>query len=95
MSNPERAFSTWKTKLVQIKRQKEWIKALESLGYIVESGKGSHYVARNRNFDRSDYRSLVLTIQKDIRKDVNESMFKELIKKGLSENDILKAFRFK
>lgn len=91
MSNPEQVFSTWKTKLMHIKRQKGWIKALESLGYVVEPGKGSHYVARNRNFDRSDYRSLVLTIQKDIRKDVNESMFKELIKKGISEDEILRA----
>jgi predicted RNA binding protein YcfA (HicA-like mRNA interferase family) len=80
-----------RAKLGKIKNQKTWIHAIQKLGFLVEPGKGSHFVARNTLYPKSDYRSLIVVIQHDIRKDVSESIFKELVKKGVSENDIFDA----
>jgi predicted RNA binding protein YcfA (HicA-like mRNA interferase family) len=94
MFDSESSHPELKPKLASVKRQSEWIKVTQKLGFIVEPGKGSHYVARNNKFPKSDCRSLIVTIQKEIRRDVSESIFKELMRKGVPEDDIWRALGF-
>ncbi len=83
------------SKILGIKKQSVWIRALEKLGCLVESGKGSHFVARNNQFPKNDYRSLIVTIQNNPRPDVNQSIYKELVRKGYKESEIISALGFK
>lgn len=86
----EKEADLWAS-LVRIKKQKQWIKAIERLGLEAIPSKGSHYTARRPGYELQDMNGLVVTIQYHVRKDVNEEIFKTLMKKGFKEDDIWKA----
>lgn len=82
----------WK-QLPKIKKKKDWINAGVKLGLKVTQSKGgsSHYALRYPNYENWDIRGLVATIFDPVRKDMSESIFKQLLDKGYQEDDIWKA----
>ena len=75
-------------------RRQDWKKVAEKLELIwdEEHGKGSHAVIRDPKYPKPyDTRGLLATVQKNIYKEVNKSIFKNLVKKGINEDDIWKA----
>lgn len=86
-------------RLDNIKKQKVWEKAGIRLGLeIGERKPGTHYISlrdpKNKNY--SDPRSLVSTVQKNLYKQANQSIFKEVLNFGLktgqySEDDVWEA----
>jgi hypothetical protein len=85
-------------RLNNIKKSQEWINAAEALGLrIATSGGGtSHSTIRDpKNLDNDDPKSLIATVQKNIYKQANHAIFKQLIKFGIPEEDIWKALRLR
>ena len=75
-------------------RQSDWGTAAKRLGldFSKSWGKGSHGVIRRPQFpDPSDTRGLIATVQKDLGKQHNQRIFKQLLDCGSSEDDIWKA----
>jgi len=77
-------------------KQKDWIKASKRLGLNVSTtgGRGSHCVIRDPKFKNpNDTRSLIATIQKNLFKQANETIFKQFINSGILEDDIWRALK--
>ena len=76
---PNRGFSDLK--------QKDWIKACERLGLIVETnrGKGSHCLIKHPQTEHK------YTIQRHLHKFINIKIFKKMMEWGFEENDIWNA----
>jgi len=82
-----------------IKKPKIWEKAGIELGLDIGNRKsGTHYTSlRNPHIkDHSNPESLVTTVQKNLYKQANQSIFKEVLKFGIktgmyTEDDIWKA----
>ncbi len=79
-------------------RQNDWGKAAQKLGLDFSNswGRGSHGVIRDPKFpDPSDTRGFITTIQKNLGKQHNQRIFKQLLdygmKLGINEDDIWKA----
>ncbi|MFH1192886.1 MAG: hypothetical protein V1656_01035 [Candidatus Jorgensenbacteria bacterium] len=69
----------------------DWERATNCLGLVWSNkyGKGSHGVMRDPKYpDPSDTRGRVTTIQKNLYKEANISIFKNLRKKGIDEDKI-------
>jgi len=77
--------------------QKNWESAADRLGLSFSYcyGKGSHAVIRDPQYpDPADIRGLIVTVQKNLYKQANRSIFKKLIDWGISEDDIWKALGY-
>lgn len=72
-------------------KQKDWARAGRRLGLEVSArgGKGSHLAIRRSR----DTTSLITTVQKDLSKQLNQTIFKQLLDSGISEDDIWKALK--
>jgi len=75
--------------------QKDWIYAVDRLGLMadVSGGKGSHMVIRNSKYPVSDQRGRIATIQRDLGKQHNQTIFKHVMKYGIAEDDIWRALK--
>jgi hypothetical protein len=74
--------------------QKNWESAANRLGlsFSYRFGKGPHAVIRDPQYpDPADTRGLIATVQKNLYKQANRSIFKKLRDWGISEDDIWKA----
>jgi len=82
----------WRS-LPNIKKGDVWIHAAQKLGLNVTQPKGgsSHFAIRSSEYDRSDIRSLIVTVCHTTRKDSNEKIFKTMLDHGISEDAIWKA----
>jgi len=77
-------------------KQKDWKKAAMrlNLNVSVSGGKGSHIVIRDPNCqNQNDIDSLIATVQKNLAKQLNQTIFKHLLEYGISEDDIWKALK--
>ncbi len=78
-----------------IKRNQNWFKAAETLGFVVTQSRGgtSHYVIREKDADPKDIRTVITTIAShgNLRQDVNREIFKSFLNHGVQEDDIWKA----
>ncbi len=81
------------SRLGNIKKQQEWLKAAERLNLIVAGGggKGSHWAIRNSDYPINDIRSLVATIPANLYKQANQNVFKQLLADGIPEDKIWQA----
>ena len=81
------------SRLGNIKKQQEWLRAAEKLGLKVDGGggKGSHWAIRNRDYPINDIRSLIATVPANLYKQANQNVFKQLLAAGLVEDDIWQA----
>ena len=80
--------------LNNIKTPQEWLKASEKLGLrTTRSTSGtSHCTIRDpKNLDNNDPKSLIATIQKNLYKQSNQRIFKQIIDFGIGEDDLWKA----
>ena len=82
----------WK-QLCNIKRQKVWLNAAEKLGFIIDTSTGgtSHTNIRDKRYPITDVRSLVVTVQSNLYKVVNEKYFKRFLDFGIEEDAIWRA----
>ncbi|KKW11367.1 MAG: hypothetical protein UY50_C0015G0011 [Parcubacteria group bacterium GW2011_GWA2_49_9] len=80
--------------LNNVKRPQEWMKAAEKLGLSVAASSGgtSHCTIRDpNNQNREDIKSLIATVQKNLYKQANQHIFKQILNFGKSEDDIWRA----
>jgi len=75
--------------------QKDWIQVAERLSLPCEGGKGSHCVIRNTKFPINDIRSVISTVQSNLYREANLTIFKNLVNYGISEDDIWRALKIK
>lgn len=83
-------------RLNNIKKPQEWLKASERLGLrTTRSSSGtSHCAIRDpKNSNDDDPKSLIATVQKNLYKQANQGIFKEMINFGISEDDIWRALK--
>jgi hypothetical protein len=82
-------------RLGNIKQKEQWFKVAEKLGFEVTQKKGgsSHYPIRIPGTAVTDISGLVVTVYEhgELRKDVNEKIFKAFLRAGGAEDDIWKA----
>ncbi len=81
-------------RLNNIKTPQEWLKASERLGLRTSRSTGgtSHCTIRDpKNVNDNDPRSLISTVQKNLYKQSNERIFKQILASGIAEDDIWKA----
>lgn len=74
----------------------DWCRAGRRLGLTVSTsqGKGSHAVIRNPQYpDPSDFRGHITNIQRHLYKEMNRTIFKQLLNFGIMEDDIWKALK--
>jgi len=74
----------------------DWCHAGQRLGLMVSvsSGKGSHAVIRDSRYpDIADIRGHITTIPRHLYKEINRTIFKQLLDFGVAEDDIWKALR--
>jgi hypothetical protein len=72
-------------KLGSIKRQSEWIRAAETLGFRISNGGKHPYVIRDPvNPSNSDFRSSVTTIPSHLHKVMNERIFLQILNSPIS-----------
>ena len=79
-----------------VKSQSKWRTCVERLGLFVKKCKNSHLtVWKNKEeAEENNVQKMVATIQKDIRPDVNEGIFDNLVEKsGKTEEEILRAVK--
>jgi hypothetical protein len=80
--------------LNNIKTPQEWLKVAEKLSLRTAKSTGgtSHCTIRDpKNLDNNDPKSLIATIQKNLYKQANQRIFKQIIDFGIVEDDIWKA----
>lgn len=70
-------------------RQKDWIRACQKLGLIVDTrhGKGSHVLIKHPQ------KGIKYTLQQDLHKIVNQKILKKLLEWGFSEQEVFEALR--
>ena len=76
-------------------KQNEWLKAGKRLDLIASSssGKGSHGTLRDPKYSPDDIKSLVITIPKNLYKEMNHVIFTQLLDHGFIEDQIWKALK--
>ena len=81
--------------LGKIKKQRDWLLAAERLGLKVDGGggKGSHWAIRNGKYPNDNPKSLVATIQTNLFRQANQTIFKNLLDEGIAEDDIWRALK--
>jgi hypothetical protein len=80
--------------LNNIKTSDEWIRAANKLGLRTSKSTGgtSHSTIRDpNNMNNDDPKSLIATVQRNLYKQSNQGIFKQIINFGISEDDIWKA----
>lgn len=82
-------------RLGNIKRKEQWFKVAEELGFEVtqKSGGSSHYPIRIPGTAVTDVSGVVVTVYEhgELRKDVNQKIFKAFLRVNVLEDDIWKA----
>lgn len=88
-------------KLRSIKKQSEWVKCCEKLGFRMTHGGKHPYVARDpENPNDGDFRSSVTTIPSHPNPGVNKKIFEQMlnspvaVRMGITEDAIWKALGF-
>jgi len=74
----------------------DWYNAGRRLGLTVSTsyGKGSHAVIRDPYYpDPADFRGHITNIQRHLYKKMNQTIFKQLLKFGIAEDDIWRALK--
>ena len=84
--------------LGSIKKQSQWLKAAESLGFRITSGGKHPYVVRDpENDDDRNFTSSVTTIPSHLHKVINQKIFRQFLdspvskRMEVSEDDIWRA----
>lgn len=73
-------------RLGSIKKQSQWLRAAEILGFRITSGGKHPYVIRDsENPDNGDYRSSVTTIPSNLHTLINKKIFKQILNSPVSE----------
>lgn len=85
-------------RLPNLKKTAIWLRAAKKLGLVVTQSKGgtSHYALRLPNYEQNDIKGLVVVVYAHgtLRKDVNEKIFKAILNKGFTEDQIWEALGF-
>jgi hypothetical protein len=72
--------------LGSVKRQSQWLKAAEELGFRISHGGKHPYVIRDReNLNNADFRSSVATIPSNLHTVINQKIFRQLLESPVSE----------
>ncbi len=86
--------------LGSIKKQSQWLKAAEFLGFRITSGGKHPYVIRDKeNTEDGDLRSSISTIPSHLHRTINQMIFRQLLESpvsermGISEDDIWRALK--
>lgn len=81
--------------LSNIKKKEIWIDAAKRLKLNITQPKGgsSHYAIRLPGYENYDVRGLISNVYDPVRKDISESIFKRLLDKGFTEDDIWRALK--
>ena len=77
-------------------KQRDWIKAGGRLGLHVsiKGGRGSHIVIKDPKCSNPvGIRGLITTVQKDLRKQHNQTIFKQFLDYGIEEDRIWRALK--
>lgn len=76
-------------------RPKDWENTGRRLKLAVskEGGKGSHCVIRDPAYPDQDYKGLITTIPRNLYKELNQAIFKQIFKFGIPEDDIWRALK--
>lgn len=84
--------------LDSIKRQSQWLKAAERLGFRkTHGGKHPHVIRDPENQNDADFRSSVTTIPTNLHRVINQSIFRQFLESpisgrmGIAEDDIWRA----
>jgi hypothetical protein len=84
-----------------IKRQSQWLRAAEILGFRITHGGKHPYVVRDPdNLNNGDYKCSVTTIPSNLHATINQKIFKQILNSPISkrmqitEDDIWKALNF-
>lgn len=82
----------WRS-LDSIKDRQQWFAAAERLGFDVTASRGgtSHAVIRVKGVPAEDPRGVVATVQAALYKQVNRAIFKNLLARGIAEDDLWRA----
>ncbi len=81
-------------RLNSIKQPRQWVTAAERLGLTVVSSSGgtSHVTIRDPSIpNREDIASLIATVQRNLYKQANQRIFKQILAFGKGEDDIWRA----
>ena len=81
-------------RLNSVKQPQQWIRAAEKLRLSVSSSSSgtSHVTIRDpNNLNREDISSLIATVQKNLYKQANQRIFKQILAFGKTEDDIWRA----
>ena len=88
-------------RLGSIKRQSQWLRAAEVLGFRITHGGKHPYVVRDpENPNNGDYTCSVTTIPSNLHTAVNQKIFKQILnspitdRMGIAEDAIWKALDF-
>lgn len=98
MARAEIAHRDLFEKLGSIKRQSQWLKAAEVLGFRVSAGGKHPYIVRDpKNPNNGDFRSSVTTIPSNLHSVINQKIFRQFlespisVRMGITEDAIWKA----
>lgn len=87
--------------LGSIKRQSEWLRACEKLGFRISHGGKHPYIIRDpENLNNADFKSSVTTIPGNLHPVINQKIFKQIlnspisVRMNISEESILDALGF-
>ena len=88
-------------RLSSVKRQSQWLKAAETLGFRITSGGKHPYVVRDpENPNNGDYACSVTTIPSNLHTVINQRIFKQILnspisnRMGITEDGIWHALGF-
>ncbi len=87
--------------LGSIKRQQQWLRAAQVLGFRITHGGKHPYVIRDpENLNNGDYTSSVTTIPTNLHTAINQKIFKQLLTSpvseriGITEDDVWRALGY-
>lgn len=85
-------------RLGSVKRQSQWLRAAEILGFRITHGGKHPYVVRDLdNPNNGDYKCSVTTIPSNLHTTINQKIFKQILnspiseRMGITEDNIWKA----
>ena len=73
-------------RLGSIKRQSQWLRLAENLGFRISHGGKHPYVVRDpENLNNGDYRSSVTTIPSNLHTSINQKIFRQILNSPISD----------
>ena len=88
-------------RLSSVKKQSQWLKAAETLGFRITSGGKHPYVVRDpENPNNGDFKCSVTTIPSNLHAIINQRIFKQILnspiseRMGIAEDEIWNALGF-